>query len=153
MRTSPPVCRSGMSPTSATERFRPSASRRAMWFAPSSDEGLARRGSACRLPGMMLGRFGQRLAAVLIALCTFFAAATLHAQKKQGTSVSVLIKKGQGFFDEQRYDESIQTLSAALLRPTITKEEKIQVFQLLAYNYIVLNRTEEADGAVRGLLV
>ena len=39
------------------------------------------------------------------------------------------------------------------MRPGSAKKERIQIFQLLAYNYIVLNRTEEADGAVRGLLV
>jgi len=97
---------------------------------------------------MMLGR--SLLAALLMAMCALF---TMPVAAQQKTSVASLIKKGQGLFDDQRYEESIQTLSAALLRPTIAKEEKIQVYQLLAYNYIVLNRTEEADGAVRGLLV
>jgi hypothetical protein len=76
-----------------------------------------------------------------------------YAQSKKKQTVSSLIKKGQKHFDEQKYEESIQTLSAALMRPGIAGEEKIKVFQLLAYNYIVLQRTEEADGAVRGLLV
>ncbi|MCA9625979.1 MAG: hypothetical protein KC731_43455, partial [Myxococcales bacterium] len=33
------------------------------------------------------------------------------------------------------------------------KDEKIDVYRLLAYNYIVLQQDNEADGAVRGLLV
>lgn len=64
-----------------------------------------------------------------------------------------LIEKGQGFFDEQRYEESIQTLSAALMRPGVPKEDRVEVYKLLAYNYIVLQQKEEADAAVRGLLV
>lgn len=79
------------------------------------------------------------------------APAPAFAQKKQ--SAKALIKKGQEQFDEQLYEESIQTLSAALMRPGTAKKEKIRVYQLLAYNYIVLQRDEEADGAVRGLLV
>lgn len=91
------------------------------------------------------------LLAVLLGLGFVLTAAPASAQKKQ--SVASLIKKGQDYFDEQAYEESIQTLSAALMRPGIAKKEKVQVYKLLAYNYIVLNRTEEADGAVRGLLV
>ena len=72
-------------------------------------------------------------------------------QPKQ--TVDTLIKRGQEHFDDQEYVESIQTLSAALMRPGIAKAEKIEVYRLLAYNYIVLQRAEEADGAVRGLLV
>ncbi len=75
------------------------------------------------------------------------------AQKGGKQTVAALIKKGQDFFDDQRYDESIQTLSAALLRPEISKSERIEVFKLLAFDYILLEKKDEADGAVRGLLV
>jgi len=74
-----------------------------------------------------------------------------HAQEKQ--SVKSLLKKAQNQYDEQEYEQSIQVLSAALMRPGIDKREKIEVYRLLAYNYIVLQRDEESDGAVRGLLV
>jgi hypothetical protein len=63
-----------------------------------------------------------------------------------------LIQRGSDLFDDQQYEESIQTLSAALLRPGTSKAEKIETYRLLAYNYITLKRTEEADAAVRGLL-
>ena len=64
-----------------------------------------------------------------------------------------LIQKGQAQFDEQQYEESIQTLSAALLRPSNTQTQKVEIYRLLALNYITLGRKDEAENAVRGLLV
>lgn len=64
-----------------------------------------------------------------------------------------LIQKGQSQFDEQQYEESIQTLSAALLRPSNTPAQKVEIYRLLALNYITLGRKDEAENAVRGLLV
>lgn len=64
-----------------------------------------------------------------------------------------LIAKGQALFEDQQYEESIQTLSAALLRPNNTPQQKVEIYRLLALNYITLGRKEEADNAVRGLLV
>jgi hypothetical protein len=64
-----------------------------------------------------------------------------------------LIAKGRELFEDQQYEESIQTLSAALVRPTNTKEQKVEIYRLLALNYITLGRKDEADNAVRGLLV
>jgi hypothetical protein len=63
-----------------------------------------------------------------------------------------LIARGQQLFEDQEYEESVQALSAALLRPSNTKAQKLEVYRLLALNYITLNRTDEAEGAVRGLL-
>jgi len=91
-------------------------------------------------------------ATLLLTLCVGLVGPSLaHAQKKQ--SAAAWIKKGQDFFDEQEYEQSIQILSPVSLRPDISKSDKIQVYKLLAYNYIVLQKKEEADGAVRGLLV
>jgi hypothetical protein len=64
-----------------------------------------------------------------------------------------LINTGRELFEDQRYEESIQTLSAVLLRPGVTKRDRIAVYQLLAYNYITLGRRDEAEAAVRGLYV
>jgi hypothetical protein len=64
-----------------------------------------------------------------------------------------LIAKGQQLFEDQQYEESIQTLSAALLRPSNTKDQKVEIYRLLALNYITLGRKDEAESAVRGLLV
>ncbi len=63
-----------------------------------------------------------------------------------------LIARGQQLFEDQQYEESIQILSAALLRPSNTKAQKLEVYRLLALNYITLNRKDEAESAVRGLL-
>jgi tetratricopeptide (TPR) repeat protein len=64
-----------------------------------------------------------------------------------------LITRGQTLFEDQQYEESIQALSAALLRPSNTPAQKVEIYRLLALNYITLGRNEEADNAVRGLLV
>lgn len=84
------------------------------------------------------------------AACTLAGEAPALAQ---GKTTTTLIQRGGTLFEDQQYEESIQTLSAALLRPGSSEAEKIETYRLLAYNYIILKRTEEADAAVRGLLV
>ncbi len=63
-----------------------------------------------------------------------------------------LVARGRALFDDQQYEESIQTLSAALLRPNNSKAQTVEIYRLLALNYITINRKEEAESAVRGLL-
>jgi hypothetical protein len=63
-----------------------------------------------------------------------------------------LIQKGQSQFEDQQYEESIQTLSAALLRPSNTRAQKVEIYRLLALDFITLGRNDEAENAVRGLL-
>jgi hypothetical protein len=63
-----------------------------------------------------------------------------------------LIARGQTLFDDQQYEESIQTLSGALVRPNNTKAQKLEIYRLLALNYITLSHKEEAEASVRGLL-
>lgn len=64
-----------------------------------------------------------------------------------------LLKKGEAQFDDQRYEDAIQTLSAALMRPDSSASEKVAVYRLLALSYITLGKLQEAESAVRGLLV
>jgi len=72
----------------------------------------------------------------------------------KGKSVTTtLIQRGSALFDDQAYEESIQTLSAALVRPGASEVEKIELYRLLAYNFIILKRPDEADASVRGILV
>ena len=102
-------------------------------------------------------------ASVAIALALQLASAPALAQPKGGAAPAAqpaapakpqdLIAKGQTLFEDQQYEESIQTLSAALLRPSNTKAQKVEIYRLLALNYITLGRTDEAESAVRGLLV
>jgi tetratricopeptide (TPR) repeat protein len=78
------------------------------------------------------------------------AQATRPAQARQGQVD--LIQRGRSLFDDQQYEESIQALSAALVRPNNSKAQRLDIYRLLALNYITLNRKDEAEGAVRGLL-
>ncbi len=107
---------------------------------------------AVRRPG---GRFARRSApfalAVALHAATFSFAPCAFAQPKSTTTT--LVQRGSELFDDQQYEESIQTLSAALVRPGATTKEKIEIYRLLAYNYIILKRSDEADAAVRGILV
>ncbi|APR85946.1 Tetratricopeptide repeat protein [Minicystis rosea] len=80
--------------------------------------------------------------------------AALAQGGKSGKSVTTtLVQRGSALFDDQQYEESIQTLSAALVRPGASDKEKIETYRLLAYNFIILKRTEEADAAARGIFV
>jgi tetratricopeptide (TPR) repeat protein len=63
-----------------------------------------------------------------------------------------LTARAQALFDDQQYEESIQTLSAALLRPMSSRAQKIDVYRLLALNYITLQKKDEAEASVRALL-
>ncbi len=69
------------------------------------------------------------------------------------SATTALIQRGSALFEDQAYEESIQTLSAALVRPGATDVEKIEIYRLLAYNFIILKRPDEADSAVRGVFV
>ena len=106
-------------------------------------------------------RFGTPRWFAPFALLVAVHAATLSvtfpalAQAGRGASAGApqdLIQRGRALFDDQQYEESIQALSAALLRPSNTKAQKLDVYRLLALNYITLNRKDEAESAVRGLL-
>jgi hypothetical protein len=100
-------------------------------------------------------RLAPRLA--LIAALHLTAAGTIalaaptlaHAQSK--VSTQKLIDDAKAKFDDQQYDESIQKLSAALLRPDASRAQKIEVYRWLAYNYIVLKQEDSARTAIYAL--
>lgn len=89
------------------------------------------------------------------ALATPGPAWAQHAKKPPPPSAAAstgnLLQTGRNLFEDQRYEESIQTLSAALLRPNTPKKDRVEIYRLLAYNYIVLSHRDEAEAAVRGL--
>lgn len=66
----------------------------------------------------------------------------------QEESAKDLIQKGQDLFDEQRYEESIQTLSAVVARKDIPEKTRISALKLMAYNHIVLGNLGQARGVV-----
>lgn len=63
-----------------------------------------------------------------------------------------LIEQGQGLYDELRFEEALQVLSAALVRSGNTNEDRATLFRLLAFTYNALGRDEESAGAYRSLL-
>ncbi|MBL9023796.1 MAG: hypothetical protein JNL21_16500 [Myxococcales bacterium] len=71
----------------------------------------------------------------------------------KSTNVQSLVLKAREMFDDQRYEESIQTLSGALVRPGSKPAERIEIYKLLAFNYITLAKSDEADSAARAIFV
>jgi tetratricopeptide (TPR) repeat protein len=104
----------------------------------------------------MVTRRLRRLTPIALALAlhaTFLATApVVLAQAHAQATGQDLVARGRALFDDQQYEESIQTLSAALLRPNNSKPQKVEIYRLLALNYITIKRTDEAESAVRGLL-
>jgi tetratricopeptide (TPR) repeat protein len=102
-------------------------------------------------PRASIARPRALLALLALAAACQLAEPAFAADSK--SAATTLIQRGGALFEDQQYEESIQTLSAALLRPGTSEAEKIETYRLLAYNYIILKRTEEADAAVRGIFV
>ncbi|MCA9610096.1 MAG: tetratricopeptide repeat protein [Myxococcales bacterium] len=63
-----------------------------------------------------------------------------------------LIRQGQEQYDELRFEEALQTLSAALVRSGNTPQQYATIYRLLAFTYLALGREEEASGAYRSML-
>ncbi len=63
-----------------------------------------------------------------------------------------LIRQGQSQYDELRFEEALQTLSAALVRTGNSAEQYATIYRVLAFTYLALGRTEEASGAYRSML-
>jgi phosphoribosyl-ATP pyrophosphohydrolase len=61
----------------------------------------------------------------------------------KGSSTEKLIKEGKEKFEEGLYEESIEKLSAAILKQDITKDQKIEALRLLMYNYLVRTPPQE----------
>ena len=85
--------------------------------------------------------------AALIAVLVFMAGAPAHAQE-----ANPLIQQGISQYNELEYETSVNTLSAALIRPGNSNENKITIYHYLGLNYLILGREAEADGAFRSLL-
>ena len=63
-----------------------------------------------------------------------------------------LVRQGQELYDELRFEEALQVLSAALIRSGNSPAEQATTLKLLAYTYLALDREAEAEGAYRRLL-
>jgi len=69
------------------------------------------------------------------------------------STVASLLQRAQTMFDDQKYEESIQTLSGVVVRSDATKDERIEGHKLLAFNHIALGNNEAADALVRAIYV
>ena len=63
-----------------------------------------------------------------------------------------LIARGVEEYDDLRFQEALQTFSAALVRTGNTAAQRVTIYQYLAYTYLALGREEEAGGAWQYML-
>ena len=96
----------------------------------------------------MRPRTTRRLAPLALAVAVHAVALPALAQPPPKD----LVQRGHELFDDQRYEESIQTLSGALVRPSNTPQQKLEIYRLLALDHITLGHAEEAENFVRALL-
>jgi tetratricopeptide (TPR) repeat protein len=89
---------------------------------------------------------GLCLAASIVPLATTVA----HAQRAETTQS--IIQRGQSEYDDLRFQEALQTFSAALVRAGNTPSDLARIYRYLALTYLALDRREEAEGAYRSLL-
>jgi tetratricopeptide (TPR) repeat protein len=93
------------------------------------------------------------LPAALVAAVHGAALPALAQPRPSGAQPSRdLVQRGRDLYEDQRYEESIETLSGALVRPGDSPAQRIEIYRLLAFDYIILGRNDEADAAVRALL-
>jgi hypothetical protein len=102
----------------------------------------------------MTSRLARVLLPAALAAAVHTAALPVLAQPRpSGAQPSRdLVQRGRDLYEDQRYEESIETLSGALVRPGNTSAQRIEIYRLLAFDYIILGRKDEADAAVRALL-
>jgi tetratricopeptide (TPR) repeat protein len=92
-------------------------------------------------------RLGVTTALAIAALVA--GAGPVRAQTAGGNP---LIERGIAEYDDLRFDEARQTLSAALVRAGNTPEQEARIYRTLALTYLALEREEEAAGAWRSML-
>jgi len=87
-----------------------------------------------------------------LAILTIFFAILIPYKYLCGGDIESLISKGIEQYQNLEYEDSINTLSAALVMQGSTDEQKIKIYQYLGLNYLVLGKEKEAEGAFRNLL-
>ena len=92
-----------------------------------------------------------RVASGLLVLGLVVAAAGPAAAQGRG-GANPLVARGISEYDELRFEEALQTLSAAFVRSGNTQAQEAEILRYLALTYLALDRQEEADGAWRSML-
>lgn len=83
----------------------------------------------------------------MLALAVSLFAAPAFAQ-----GANPLIERGVTEYEDVRFEEALQTFSAALVRTGNTPTDLATIYNYLALTYLALGREEEATGAYRSLL-
>ncbi len=89
--------------------------------------------------------------ALLVFALLTLGTASLGAGKASAQG-NPLIERGVAEYDDLRFQEALQTFSAALVRTGNSIDDQIRIYRYLALNYLALHREEEASGAYRALL-
>ncbi|GAB4209006.1 MAG: hypothetical protein OHK0013_28030 [Sandaracinaceae bacterium] len=103
-----------------------------------------------------LPRSGRLLALTLslvAPLATTLSAGSVQAQgRRAAETTSAIIDRGVTEYEDLRFQEALQTFSAALVRAGNTPADLARIYRYLALTYLALDRREEAEGAYRSLL-
>jgi hypothetical protein len=81
------------------------------------------------------------------------AAASLCAAQAAEAGDNPLIAQGIQEYNDLMYEESVNTLSAALMRSGNSDSQLIEIYKYLGLNYLLLEKADEADGSFRQLLI
>jgi tetratricopeptide (TPR) repeat protein len=87
----------------------------------------------------------------VLATCALFFVASL-APQPLAAQTNPLIERGVTEYEDVRFEEALQTFSAALVRAGNTAADQATIYDYLALTYLALGRREEATGAYRSLL-
>jgi tetratricopeptide (TPR) repeat protein len=87
-----------------------------------------------------------------VALCLTLFGSVVSVGAVASAQGNPLIDRGVAEYEDLRFQEALQTFSAALVRSGNTTDDQVRIYRYLALNYLALQREEEASGAYRALL-
>ncbi len=87
----------------------------------------------------------------VLAFCALLSVVSL-APAPLAAQTNPLIERGVTEYEDVRFEEALQTFSAALVRSGNTPADQATIYDYLALTYLALGRREEATGAYRSLL-
>ncbi len=94
----------------------------------------------------------QRFIVAAFVAAAWFAPALASAQQAIPETDNELLRQGLQLYEEMEYERSVETLSAALIRPGNSVGDQLLIFQTLGTLYVFLNRQQEAEVALERLL-
>lgn len=106
-------------------------------------------GSPARLTAVIASLPMLRSGLLAPLFCALF---TVLSGSAAAQSTNPLIERGVTEYEDVRFEEALQTFSAALVRSGNTSVDLATIYRYLALTYLALGREEEATGAYRSLL-